>query len=48
MPFTVLALAPGDPFEELAANLNVPAAVRAPLRVLKQNRILGSMSFAER
>src|SRR5260221_6698981 len=26
--FTVLALAPGDPFEELATNPNVPAAVR--------------------
>jgi peptide/nickel transport system permease protein len=31
--FTVLALAPGDPFEELATNANVPAAVRAALRV---------------
>jgi len=31
--FTVLALAPGDPFEELATNPNVPAAVRASLRV---------------
>ena len=31
--FTVLALAPGDPFEELATNPNVPAAVRAALRV---------------
>ena len=30
--FTVLALAPGDPFEELATNPNVPAAVRASLR----------------
>src|SRR6266704_3280318 len=30
--FTVLALAPGDPFEELATNPNVPAAVRAALR----------------
>jgi peptide/nickel transport system permease protein len=30
--FTVLALAPGDPFEELATNPNVPAAVRAILR----------------
>src|SRR5262249_48503217 len=27
--FTVLALAPGDPFEELATNPNIPAAVRA-------------------
>ena len=27
--FTVLALAPGDPFEELATNPNVPAEVRA-------------------
>ncbi len=31
--FTVLALAPGDPFEELATNPNVPPAVRAALRV---------------
>jgi peptide/nickel transport system permease protein len=31
--FTVLALAPGDPFEELATNPNVPAEVRANLRV---------------
>ncbi len=31
--FTVLALAPGDPFEELATNPNVPAAVRIALRV---------------
>jgi hypothetical protein len=31
--FTVLALAPGDPFEELATNANVPAAVRAALRL---------------
>ncbi len=30
--FTVLALAPGDPFEELATNPNVPAEVRAGLR----------------
>ena len=30
--FTVLALAPGDPFEELATNPNVPAEVRANLR----------------
>src|SRR5438105_4446287 len=30
--FTVLALAPGDPFEELATNPNVPAAVGAALR----------------
>src|SRR3990170_698094 len=30
--FTVLALAPGDPFEELAQNPNVPAEVRAALR----------------
>ncbi len=30
--FTVLALAPGDPFEELATNPNVPAEVRAALR----------------
>jgi len=31
--FTVLALAPGDPFEELATNPNVPAEVRAMLRL---------------
>ena len=31
--FTVLALAPGDPFEELATNPNVPAEVRASLRI---------------
>ena len=31
--FTVLALAPGDPFEELATNPNVPAEVRMNLRV---------------
>jgi len=31
--FTVLALAPGDPFEELATNPNVPAEVRANLRI---------------
>jgi len=31
--FTVLALAPGDPFEELATNPNVPAEVRIALRV---------------
>ena len=30
--FTVLALAPGDPFEELATNPNVPAEVRLLLR----------------
>jgi peptide/nickel transport system permease protein len=30
--FTVLALAPGDPFEELATNPNVPAEVREMLR----------------
>ena len=30
--FTVLALAPGDPFEELATNPNVPAEVRMSLR----------------
>ena len=30
--FTILALAPGDPFEELATNPNVPAEVRAALR----------------
>ncbi len=32
MLFTVLALAPGDPFEELATNPNVPPEVRANLR----------------
>ncbi len=31
--FTVLALAPGDPFEELATNPNVPPEVRQALRV---------------
>ena len=31
--FTVLALAPGDPFEELATNPAVPPEVRAALRV---------------
>jgi peptide/nickel transport system permease protein len=31
--FTVLALAPGDPFEELATNPNVPPEVRMMLRV---------------
>ena len=30
--FTVLALAPGDPFEELATNPNVPPEVRTMLR----------------
>jgi peptide/nickel transport system permease protein len=30
--FTVLALAPGDPFSELATNPNVPLAVQAALR----------------
>jgi peptide/nickel transport system permease protein len=30
--FTVLALAPGDPFEELATNPNVPPEVRVALR----------------
>jgi peptide/nickel transport system permease protein len=30
--FTILALAPGDPFEELATNPNVPASVRVNLR----------------
>src|SRR6202023_136742 len=30
--FTVLALAPGDPFDELATNPNVPAEVGAALR----------------
>ncbi|QCK86915.1 ABC transporter permease [Phreatobacter aquaticus] len=31
--FTVLALAPGDPFEELASNPNIPPEVRAALRL---------------
>ena len=31
--FTVLALAPGDPFQELAANPNIPPSVAASLRV---------------
>ena len=31
--FTVLALAPGDPFEELATNPNVPPEVRQMLRL---------------
>src|ERR1700750_74461 len=31
--FTVLALAPGDPFGELASNPNVPPEVRLALRV---------------
>jgi len=31
--FTVLALAPGDPFGELASNPNVPPEVRAALRL---------------
>jgi peptide/nickel transport system permease protein len=30
--FTILALAPGDPFEELATNANVPPEVRMKLR----------------
>jgi peptide/nickel transport system permease protein len=30
--FTILALAPGDPFEELAQNPNIPAEVRLHLR----------------
>ena len=30
--FTILALAPGDPFEELATNPNVPPEVRMNLR----------------
>src|SRR2546430_15395561 len=30
--FTILALAPGDPFEELATNPNVPAEARTNLR----------------
>src|ERR1700704_6252572 len=30
--FTVLAMAPGDPFEELATNPNIPPEVRLALR----------------
>src|SRR4030095_8728941 len=30
--FVILAMAPGDPFEELATNPNVPPEVRANLR----------------
>src|SRR3989442_14285738 len=30
--FTILAMAPGDPFEELATNTNVPPEVRMNLR----------------
>lgn len=30
--FTILALAPGDPFEELASNPAIPPDVRAHLR----------------
>jgi peptide/nickel transport system permease protein len=50
--FTVLALAPGDPFEELATNPNVPPEVRMNLRAqfglddpvaLRYVRWLGSM-----
>jgi len=54
--FTVLALAPGDPFEELATNPNVPAEVRASLRaqfglddpvVMRYFRWFGSMLQGE-
>jgi peptide/nickel transport system permease protein len=54
--FTVLALAPGDPFEELATNPNVPAEVRMNLRVqfglddpvpVRYVRWLGSMLRGE-
>jgi peptide/nickel transport system permease protein len=31
--FTILALAPGDPFEELASNPNIPPEIAASLRV---------------
>jgi peptide/nickel transport system permease protein len=50
--FTILALAPGDPFEELATNPNVPAEVRMNLRAkfglddpipIRYARWLGSM-----
>ena len=33
--FTVLALAPGDPFGEIASNPNIPAEVAANLRSLR-------------
>ena len=33
--FVLLALAPGDPFGELATNTNIPPEVRAALRVGK-------------
>ena len=42
--FVVLALAPGDPFEELATNPNVPPEVRLALRAqfgLDENQTLG-------
>jgi len=54
--FTVLALAPGDPFEELATNPNVPAEVRTALRVkfglddpvaVRYVRWLGAMSHGD-
>jgi peptide/nickel transport system permease protein len=54
--FTVVALAPGDPFEELATNPNVPAEVRLNLRTqfglddplpLRYVRWLGSMLRGE-
>ncbi len=54
--FTVLAMAPGDPFEELATNPNVPAEVREGLRAkfglddpiaVRYVRWLGSMVKGE-
>jgi peptide/nickel transport system permease protein len=54
--FTVLALAPGDPFEELATNPNVPPEVRMMLRakfglddpvLLRYFRWLGAMASGD-
>ena len=51
--FTVLALAPGDPFEEMATNPNIPPEVRMALRAkfgiddpvyLRYLRWLGAMA----
>ena len=36
--FCVLALAPGDPFEDLASNPNVPASVRNAVRSPRTSR----------
>jgi peptide/nickel transport system permease protein len=55
--FAILALAPGDPFEELANNPNVPADVSAQLRtqfglddpvMVRYVRWAGSMAFSRR